>query len=518
MSVAEIGELHKRYVRLSDKFKSIWTFHQFAQGVFKNLIEQKLPYNINFQSVYHPLKTAQSVIQSARPDSARDLLDAAERDLEVVVRQLGRAEVSISPSIMRRFFERLDRQDDKIIFYLIKFYLYLPDIGDDQIDKLDFLLTRIAEDYIEDRGEYTPRDSLSLRNTFQKLVSIRRMETTPQDELIEIISRLRELKSEIERTEKFDDISDRNLVGRLREIKHGCGDAFFHPDVLLAIVQANIAMKNRSRSLYEQEERLILDNAKHLLENERNLKEGFAASDPGMTLELERFKEFKRAFDESRAASNMKFDALSRLKESMKRLLGDLDREESPQVDAVEPAIERAERMYQVERILGDDPMLNDYLLQIVESLAPWSDRVGTAGSLAKEVVNELRIEKWEAEGWFRLSREEPMDQLTMERDRLYLRAAALRLRINNAARELSQRMAGVTIDENLLIHVRSTLAAAERLDSSFGSMIQGVGNRWQPDDLRRLHRSRIRLFREFSGLWLLYDQFMEENPRGPKR
>lgn len=513
MSVAEISELHNRYVRLSDKFKSIWTFHQFAQGVFKNVIERKLPYNIDFQSVYQPLKKAQSVIQSARPESARELLDTADRDLQNVIRQLIQADEFVSASVMRRFFERLDRQDDKIIFYLIKFYLYSKDLSDDQLDKLDFLLTRIAEDYIEEREEYSPRDSLALRHTFQSLVQVRSAPPPAQSELLEVIGRLREMKEEIDRTEKFDDLSDQNLVGRLRDLKHNCGSAFYHPDVLLAIVQANISMKNRSRTLYAQEEKVILENAQQLLENERNLKEGFAASDPSMAAELERFKEFKQKFDESRQTSNMKFDSLSRLKESMKNLLGDFDREETTEVDRVEPAIEHAERMHQVEKVLGDDPLLNDHLVQIVEALAPWADRVGEAGRLADEVVSELRIEKWEAEAWFRLSRDEPMEELSKERDRLYLRAAALRLRINVEARELAQRMDGVRMDQNFLIRVKATLAAAERLDGLFGSMIQGVGNRWRPDDLRRMHRSRIRLFREFSGLWLLYDQFMEENP-----
>lgn len=515
MSVEEISELHNRYVRLADKFKSIWTYHQFTQGVFKNLIGSKLPYSIDFQSVYQPIKKAQSVIHSAHPDSVRELLDTADRDLKNVIRQLLGADAFVSPSIMRRFFERLDRQDDKIIFYLIKFYLYTPETGDDQLDKIDFLLTRIAEDYIEERKEYTTRDSLALRQTFQSLLVVRDGEVPPQSELLRIISSLREIKEEIDRAEKFDDLSDSNLVGRLREVKHASGDAFYHPDVLLAVVQANISMKNRSRTLYGKEEELVLEHAQRLLENERNLKNGFAASDPGLTIELERFKEFKQEFDRSRATSNLKFDSLSRLKVSMKNLLGDFDTEEVPRVDQVEPVIERADRMHRIEEIFGDDPVLIDHLEKIVEVLAPWADRVGPAGRLADEVVTELRLEKWEAEAWFRLSRDEPMDELLRERDRLFMRAAALRMRINQEAQELARSIDAPRVDHDFLLGVRTTLATSERLDASFGSIIQGVGSRWQPDDLRRLHRSRIRLFREFSGLWLLYDQHMEENAGG---
>ena len=47
MSVTEIGLLHGRFVRLSDRFKAIWTYHQFAAGVFKNFLEIPLPYQID---------------------------------------------------------------------------------------------------------------------------------------------------------------------------------------------------------------------------------------------------------------------------------------------------------------------------------------------------------------------------------------------------------------------------------------------------------------------------------------
>lgn len=522
MSVAEISEMHNRYVRLSDKFKSIWTYHQFAEGAFKNLIEHKLPYNIDFQNVYQPIKKSQSVIQSARPEAARELLDSADRDMENVIRQLIQADEFISPSVMRRFFERLDKHDDKIIFYLIKFYMYARDLGGEQLDKLDFLVTRIAEDYIEEREEYTARDSLALRQTFQSLTSVRPHDPPPQDELLRIISQLRELKAEIERTAKFDDLSDQNLVGRLREIKHGLGPAIAHPDVLLAVVQANISMKNQTRALFAEEEAMILENAQRLLDNERNLKEGFAASDPSMSAELERFKEFKQQFDQSRATSNIKFDALSRLKASMRKLLGDFEKkpgDPAAEVEDVEPALERAERRSQIERIFGDDPLLADSLLQIVEALAPWADRIGPAGRLAEEVVSELRLENWEAEAWFRLSRGDEPDESRKERDLLYTRAAALRLKINNDARDLVRRIDHGLVDQNFLMTVKSVLSTAERMDVAFGGLLQAVGARWGPDDLRRLHRSRIRLFREFSGLWLLYDQYLEQNqPRGSER
>ncbi|MCU1349385.1 MAG: hypothetical protein JWO56_2415, partial [Acidobacteria bacterium] len=123
MSVVEIGALHARYVRLSDRFKSIWTFHQFASGVFKNLVDEPLPYSIDFQKVYERIKAISGTLNAAQATEAAAAVDLAELALDRTTSALLRADDRISPSIVRRFFEKLKRTDENIIHFLIKFFL-----------------------------------------------------------------------------------------------------------------------------------------------------------------------------------------------------------------------------------------------------------------------------------------------------------------------------------------------------------------------------------------------------------
>ena len=154
MSVAEIGQLHNRYVRLSDKFKTLWTFHQFVSGVYKNLLEMPLPYQIDFPVAYEPVKQIAELIQSADSAKAIEMMDRSEKALVVMTRQLMEADERVPASVMRRFFEKVRQQDEKIIFQLIKFYLFADSVEGDRRDKLDFLFTKIAEDFIEERAEF----------------------------------------------------------------------------------------------------------------------------------------------------------------------------------------------------------------------------------------------------------------------------------------------------------------------------------------------------------------------------
>src|SRR6267142_6746208 len=109
MSVSEIGLLHARYVRLSDRFKSIWTYHQFASGVFKNLLGTPLPYSIDFQKIYDRIRSVSKVLTSSQLVEAAAGVELSESALDRSTSSLLLADDGISPSALRRFFEKLKR-------------------------------------------------------------------------------------------------------------------------------------------------------------------------------------------------------------------------------------------------------------------------------------------------------------------------------------------------------------------------------------------------------------------------
>src|SRR5205085_6463835 len=121
MSVTDVGLLHSRYVRLNDRFKSIWTYHQFASGIFKNFLEQPLPYTIDFRKIYDRMKAISETLNGAQMDHAAAEVAATDLALDRATTTLIAADQKIGPSLVRRFFERLKRQDDAIIQFLIKF-------------------------------------------------------------------------------------------------------------------------------------------------------------------------------------------------------------------------------------------------------------------------------------------------------------------------------------------------------------------------------------------------------------
>ena len=90
----------------------------------------------------------------------------------------------------------------------------------------------------------------------------------------------------------------------------------------------------------------------------------------------------------------------------------------------------------------------------------------------------------------------------------IYLRAAALRLKVDEEATILATAMAaGVRPEPELLARAKRSLDLAKELDEQFGDFLQEAVYYSNRRILHQLYRSRFRLLRGFSGLWLIYDR-----------
>ncbi|PYQ27057.1 MAG: hypothetical protein DMF57_18735 [Acidobacteria bacterium] len=516
MSVAEIGLLHGRYVRLTDRFKSMWTYHQFASGVFKSLLSAPLPYRIDFQNTYDRIKSASSTLNAAQVHEASSALGLCELALDRATTQLLRADDLVSASVLRRFFEKLKRQDEATVQFLLKFYLYADAVEGDHRDKLDFLFTRIGEHFVNERGDSWSRESApDFRERIIALVSLLRVVDAPQEEVVRLIRAVRAIRDDIQSAEAFEELTERNLLKNARLFKHRLGDLYFHPDVLLAIVELNVATKNKFLKLYHDEERRIVDDAQKLMEHGGAIERNFGEKNPELVEEIARFREFKQRFDVSRADSNVKHDVVTQLKHSIGNILSQLDRGlggDDLEASADLPAsfFSEAERTENITSRFGPDPVLRRFLLRIA-SVVDLAD----PGVMPEEVaefpnIKELRLEPWEIAAYQKLferrepEAEEDNDELWV----LYLRAAALRIKVDEEATMLAASIgAGVSPENDLLARAKGSLDCGKELDESFNDFLHEAVYYSNPKILHQLYRSRFRLLRGFSGLWLIYDR-----------
>ena len=508
MSVAEIGALHARYVRLADRFKSVWAYHQFATGVFRNFLSAPLPYELDFSKINDRIKGIGPSLSSSQTAEANAAIALSDLALDRAATVLLRADDQISASIMRRFFEKLRKQDETIIHQLIKFYLFAEAVDGDRRDKLDFLFTSIGEELSAERGEYRSRDSLEFRERITALVSALRLPVALPAEATEALAAIRGMRDEIVLATSFSDLTTRNLLRNARVFKHRLGQVYFHPDVLLAVVELNVTTKNRFLKLYAEEEQRLIADAEKLIEHGQAIERNFGETNPELVDEIARFRRVKEQFDESRATSNVKYDVIAQMKASMDAILKQLDRGMADDVessDDLPPAFYSDAEL--LDKIRDRFPLSSDDLEPFLVRIAA---AVESATSADDAQLRDLRLEQWEIDAYEKLyerkvaDSHEDTDDLWM----LYLRGAALRIKVDAEATSLAAAMAaGVLPQSDLLDRAKVSLDCAKELDQAFADRLHKAVYFTNPKLLHELYRSRFRLLRGFSGLWLIYDR-----------
>ncbi len=513
MTVDAAGDLQTRYARLSDRFKAIWTSHQFASGVFGQILGEELPYEVDFKLLFERIKSGGRVLNGTYPNEAGTLLDNIEEELDGASRLVLTADARLSPSLLRRFFDRLKQPDDSLVDYLIKFYLYADAVEGDRRDKLDLLFTRVGQDFHAAREEYVVRESLSLRQHIIELVSLLRVAAAPREEVVRLIRAIKSIREDIESAAAFDDFAERNLLKDARTFKHRVGDLYFDPDVLMAIIELNVAAKNRFHRLYGNEERRLVEDADKLMQHGAAIERNFGDANPALAGEFAQFRSLREQFDSSRAQSNVKHDVVSRLKASMNTILAQLDRGLDPKIETAElpeTFFEEARKIGSMTARFGRTEPLLEYVLRIDAAIEAADPALTPEEIVNVPVARELRLEPWEAAAYQKLverlapEAEEDTEELWL----LFVRGAALRLKIDEEATILATAIsAGARPEAELLAKAKKSLDLAKNIDEQFGDLQQEAVYYSNRRVLHQLYRSRFRLLRGFSGLWLIYDR-----------
>jgi hypothetical protein len=544
--------LSDRYTDLSDRFRSLWTFYQFLGGVFKHRGNGEFPYSYDFQGLYRQL---QELVPRISRDDAGDLeheLDHVDRELGRIRIELAKIERDFAPSILRRFFDHLKRQDEKILYALVKFYLQSPETLDpDTLDKLDILLTRLSEAPLDD-GRVLLRDRTELESAFERLADFAGLERPPARELRPTVDTVRSLREDLEQIDDFQRLVDSKLYDRFRELKRDLGAAILNPIVLLEVVATNISAKNRFKSLYQDEEVRILEDTNRVFEIERYIDKNPDLAHDELRRQIERFRASREKFDSRRRDDNVKREDILELREAMHAVLetfdpsraavasargtagdpeplvreirGPVDESTSPAPDAPakaaeppppqatppaapEPADEPARpSTTSIVDLLPADPLLNETLHKIVFALelVVW-DRDPEQAVQSSE-IHRLQLEPWEVDSYRVLVQESvPSGTLEWHLHLFFLTSAALRVRMQEESGEIERLRSTGRSDRLVEMLERSSqsLERAREVERRFDWFVDDMLYRGATSRLEEVFRSRFRFLHAYSTLWL---------------
>jgi|KBSSwiStaDraftv2_1062776.scaffolds.fasta_scaffold01425_10 hypothetical protein len=499
MSVERIQLLHEDYIRLTERFKALWTFHQFLRGVQKTFFASEPSYALDFGRLYDDVRAVAGTIDTTSPEKVAPRLRELSERLDAFARKLREADRHISPSYVRRFFEKVQPQDEKIAFHLLRFYFSQHDVDEDVVDKVDFLATVVAAGQTagSEGAAARPRpdmqkffESASMTSVWPRLDAT----TTPT-----IVRAFDELAADMARAQEFEDLVTARLLNNVRTMKRRVASGLANPEVLAAVAACNLKTRSVFRRLYDREERRLEEATERIGDLEKELTRGGLESPSGD--EFQRFHESRVRFERQSKESNLKALHVVELKEAIGEVLGRFELTGL----AAEDIDEALDLVEEVESDAADDAFWKPYLDRILSPVEMYDDGSGPLRTDLEGLEN-LRLEPWELKAARRAvaAGGDPPG----ERDRILLRAVALRLKAEEETRALRVAAAAGSAPPSaeLLRSAKATLGRVPSLDAVLSSIIDESEAVNSSEEIRSWTRTRFRLLRATSDLWLMQD------------
>jgi hypothetical protein len=517
----ESEEISQAYARLSAKFKTLWTFHQFLQGLHRTSLRGATGPAVSFAPLYEQVRR---IKETKGVESAADTRAAMARldlQLDALHATLAEDDRQISPSTMRQFFERVKAGDEELLLSILKFYYYANTLSSDEMDKVDILLTRLGTSPGKG-GEAELKSSAELHKLSDALLSLMARPRADAAEVKSVVSLLDILRRDMEACERFEDLSNRKTLENIRTLKHRMGEAFYEAEVMHAVLSSNVAVKKKFQLLYKEEEKRILTASREVLEKEKDLEHDARFMSPEFREDLERFRKDKDEFEKACRRRGVRPPDVKRLKESLHTLLARLDPAAADEFDVGSDSTAGSGVRKRKEGPKGSTPVP---VRRDSGSGAAWcaeSDRVTaeTARRLFASVdlvrsdgpadLPDLaaRLETWEVRSAFRVLRKGKEAEPASGRDRLFFNAAVLRQKMDEEAHKLRDLVGEVgesSASEHTLAPTGKCLARAREIDGLFREALVAAGSEGI-EPWNQLTRSRFRHLRAFAGLWLLFD------------
>ncbi len=498
MAVQDLNRVHRRYIHVSNGFKSAWTFHQFIQGLRKLFVEDGPPdYPADFQAVYSDLKEVSQNLSEQTTELASRQLDDVERGLAPLVQALLAADKEVSPGLLRRFFQRVKNYDDNILSQLVKFYLYFRDSGgweSDRLDKADYLTTKVSEEYLEEREIFVLRDRTHVREVTQGFWAALAAEEIDDTEAEALGAELETFRGEMSTVDSIDDLHQKNLVQRYRDFKHRLGDTFFHPKVMPAIVETNLVLKNQTQQLYHRDEQRIIAEYQQVFELERDVP-----VDVQLKEELDQFREAVDRFEERLQKENVRLEELANLREKVRELMPKLQ----PEMPEMLPAPEKAAGEPMVS---ADDAYVAEPYAAIFAALDDTDSMTDPKRIALQPEVFGLRLEAREVVAYRRLSSRSDCDRGLEE---FLLRAAALRVRMDNEVEEIKGILddTAITREAPVFAVARASVRRADLVLRRFEHLMEQTVLGGETAGGQELQVLKMRMMRTYAGLWLMVNK-----------
>lgn len=516
--------VEERIRRVQHEYKVLWTYYQTAQSLLRTLLKLRRLEDIGLDQVYQQLQTLEQMTDRP-PELIEPVLQSLEAQLQRAHYVLAQFDSNISPGVTRRYIERLESFDDRFLVYLIQFLLGKYPMTQDDWDKVDLLLTKLAIVRNPKTDQYELRPESRLLQLRTQITQYYPMPYTPVERINELIAEADAIAAEVRKVTSYHDLMEWGLLARIREFKKSVQHLMLHPQLMIPFLRLNLVTKKKFTVLYHQEIERIQASIRLL---EKTAPPAEAVGLEGPPAEAERVSEMPPASAGGLTAGAAALESeefvqvlasLEKRMETIAEMLGSVLRSGAPPSPPPTP-LEVAPPVELVGAELADATALQvpEMIRPEMEALLQAFRRVDWRKSLSEiafsEPLSPYAMEPFEVEAFQMGFQRDSVGAEARVAYRLIVVAALCRYLMSRLAREVLglqrahpdgwvQHLSRETVER-----IRAMLDQSEVYEGQL-TRLQGLAS-LEVSIRRRLSRALRKLQRARVGLSLLYDQVEE--------
>ncbi len=508
--------LEERIRRVQHEYKVLWTYYQTAQSLLRTLLKLRRLEDIGLDQVYQQLQALEQMTDRP-PELIEPVLQTLEAQLQRAHYVLAQFDSNISPGVTRRYIERLESFDDRFLVYLIQFLLGKYPMTQDDWDKVDLLLTKLALVRNPKTDQYELRPESRLLQLRTQITQYYPMPYTPVERINELVAEADAIASEVRKVTSYHDLMEWGLLARIREFKKSVQHLMLHPQLMIPFLRLNLTTKKKFTVLYHQEIERIQASIRLL---EKTAPPTEAAVPEGRPTEAERGGEPAPAVGPSAGSTALESEefvqvlaSLEKRMEAIAEMLGNVLRSEAPPPPPPAP-VELVGAELADATTLEVPEMIRPEMEALLQAFRQVDWRKSLSEIAFSEPLSAYAMEPFEVEAFQMGFQQESVRPEARVAYRLIVVAALCRYLMSRLAREVLglqrahpdgwvRHLSPETVER-----IRAMLDQSEVYEGQL-ARLQGLASLDAPIR-RRLSRALRKLQRARVGLSLLYDQVEE--------
>ena len=255
VAIENKADLKSRYTNLVHEFKFLWTLNKFFLSLTDIQPAEFLP-PVDMNHTYSVLAWLKRMVVLPQDATVATKMEEVTDELRSMHAWFNHLDERITPFMLRSHIESNKVNDRKILLCLAGLIFQKPTLSQSDHGKIDYLLVQAFSKRENGEVKLLYENVASMREEINEILP-RQTDKNALAGYDEAMSTLENFIKRLETIGAFEELISGDYIGRGRQLKKQLRNFFYHPDILIKLVELNILLRRKFNELYKKEHAML---------------------------------------------------------------------------------------------------------------------------------------------------------------------------------------------------------------------------------------------------------------------